>query len=241
MKIEQIPALNDNYLFIIYDFSNKDDAIIIDPTTFGDAEAFLQSKSLNLTHILNTHHHPDHIGGNEKLQKKYGCEILGLKDDADRIPGISQHVQEGEILEFGELKFEVMFLPGHTNGHIAFFEKNHEILFVGDVLFSLGCGRLFEGTHEEMFNSLQKIKELPNETMIYCAHEYSEINCRFALSVDENNEDLQKHYSKICHLRETSLPTVPVRLVDEKNLNPFLKAQNIEEFQRLRKLRDVFR
>ena len=177
MKIEIIPCLSDNFSYLIHD-KESDKVLIVDPAEYKACDNVIK-KYKKLDFILNTHHHADHVDGNLELKKKYNSKILGFELDKDRIPGIDILLKENQKHKIGKLEFEVIFVPGHTKGHVAFFFFREKIVFTGDTLFSLGCGRVFEGTHEEMFNSLNKIKNLPPDTKIYCGHEYTKTNLNF--------------------------------------------------------------
>jgi len=245
-KIHQLALWEDNYIYILQEGT---EAIVIDPGEFETVQNFLCENKLQLKFILNTHHHFDHVGGNEKLKKYWNCPIYAFKKDAHRIPGISTSssldrkdrlLEEGEKFIVGSFCFEVLFTPGHTLGHIIYWDQKKKILFCGDTLFAMGCGRLFEGSPEQMFQSLAQIKKLPPETLIHSAHEYTLKNAEFALSVEPNNEDLKKRYEKIKKLREHNKATVPFTLEEELLTNPFLRACSVSEFARIRKLRDHF-
>ena len=213
---------------------------VVDPGAAAPVSRFLKDRGLKLDFILNTHHHFDHTGGNLQLKKDWQAQIFGFKEDADRIPGMDQALNEGDELCVGQMKFEVLFVPGHTLGHIAFWNAKNKILFCGDTLFALGCGRLFEGTPAQMFAGLGKIKKLPPETLIYCAHEYSLKNARFALTQAPNFPPLKERFQDIKKLRQAGRPTVPFRLKQELATNPFLMAKTVEEFEKLRRKRDRF-
>ena len=207
-----------------------------------------------LDFILNTHHHLDHVGANLELKKRYNCEIVGNKKDKDRIPGISICLTEGEKLKIGDAECKVIEVSGHTVGHISFYFEKENLIFCGDTLFSLGCGRLFEGTPEIMVESLLKIRSLPNQTKIYCAHEYTLKNAEFALSLEPENKIIKKKMKQIKEKRFNGLATVPSLLGEEKVLNPFLrfddqslrlslgfeKLSNIESFRKIREMKDDF-
>ena len=202
MKVEIIPCLSDNFSYLIQD-KESDKVSIVDPAEYKACDNVIK-KYKKLDFILNTHHHADHVDGNLELKKKYNSKILGFELDKDRIPGIDILLKEDQKHKIGELEFEVIFVPGHTKGHVAFFFFKEKIVFTGDTLFSLGCGRVFEGTHEEMFNSLNKIKKLPSDTKIYCGHEYTKSNLNFCLAYDSKNTflkekeiDIQKKLSLI--------------------------------------------
>ena len=238
-KIYQIPLWEDNYVYLLTD-RKSDKTAVIDPGDFESVQKFLKQNNLTLDYILNTHHHWDHTGGNLKLKKEWGCSIYGFKEDAKRIPGIDVGLTEGESAFVGSLRFEVLYVPGHTLGHIAFWNRENKILFCGDTVFAMGCGRLFEGSPEQMFNSLSKIKKLPEDSLIYCAHEYSLKNAKFALTVQPDNKALEKRFRKVSYLRKQGKATVPFYLKEELLTNPFLKAKTVSEFAEIRKLRDQF-
>ena len=239
MKIEIIKCLQDNYTYLIIDGTNKN-ACVVDPGESGPIINFLRNKDINLRYILNTHHHHDHIGGNLELKKKYGSKIVAFKDDNDRIPEIDIFVQDNQIWKADNFEAKIYHTPGHTNGHITFHFFNEKKIFTGDTLFSLGCGRIFEGTFEQMFNSLSKIKKLPKETEIYCGHEYTLQNSNFCIKHDSKNSKLKDKIIKIKEKIAHGLPTIPTNLGEEIECNIFLKAQNIETFSKLRDLKDNF-
>lgn len=235
----QIPALKDNYIYLLYSAATRECAVIDAPMAAPVLDV-LEQRQWKLSHIFNTHHHGDHIGANHDLNARTHCEIIGYAGDAPRIPGITRTVDDKQIFFWGNTSIEVMFLPGHTLGHIAYYLSEPGWFFCGDTLFLMGCGRLFEGTAEQMFASLQRIKELPDETLIFCAHEYTQTNGRFALTVDSENKALTERMKRVNALRNQNLPTVPASLAEEKQTNPFLRCQHVEEFKRLRELRNDF-
>ena len=195
MKIEIIKCLNDNYSYLIFD-QVTNTVSIIDPAEFMPCDKVIQ-KYKKLDYILNTHHHADHVDGNIELKKKYNSKIMGFEDDKDRIPGIDILLKNDQNQKIGNLDFKTIFIPGHTKGHVAFYFKNEKIVFTGDTLFSLGCGRVFEGTNLDMFNSLNKLKILPPETKVYCGHEYTKSNLNFCIKYDLNNSLLKKNRLKL--------------------------------------------
>ena len=252
MIIEIIPCLSDNYSYIIYE--KKSNTIsIVDPAEFEACDKVI-NKYKKLDFILNTHHHADHVGANLELKKKYRSKILGSNSDKDRIPGIDILLKENQKQNIGNLEFEVMFVPGHTKGHIAFFFSKERVAFTGDTLFSLGCGRIFEGTHKEMFNSLNKIKSLPPDTKIYCGHEYTKSNLNFCLAYDPNNSFLKEREIDILKKFKSNHPTIPSTLDQEIKTNIFLRCNDpeikntlglngsseVEVFSKLRDLKDTF-
>ncbi|WP_339713624.1 hydroxyacylglutathione hydrolase [uncultured Sneathiella sp.] len=225
LEIHQIPVLSDNYVYLFRD-PVSDQVGVVDPAVSEPVLKKLKELGWKLTHIINTHHHPDHTGANLELKEKTGCTIVGAKNDAARIPGIDVQVEEGDIFEFGSQRAEVYEVPGHTVGHIAYWFEESDALFCGDTLFALGCGRLFEGTPAQMWDSIGKFRALPDDTKVYCAHEYTEANGRFALSVDPKNAALKQRFNEILELRKKKLPTVPSTLGEEKQTNPFMRADD---------------
>jgi hydroxyacylglutathione hydrolase len=220
-------CLRDNYGFLVHDGASGITAAIDAPEA-ARIDAALAAREWKLTHILNTHHHFDHAGGNLELQSRWNCTIIGAKSDAARIPGISRVVADGEVFDLGGHSVEVMDVSGHTRGHVAYYFREDGILFSGDALFALGCGRLFEGSAEQMWSSLQRIMALPDETVIYCAHEYTQANARFALSVEPGNTELVARAKEIDRLRAENKPTIPSTLGEEKRTNPFLRPTSRE-------------
>ena len=207
MKVEIIPCLGDNFSYLIHD-KESDKVSIVDPAEYKVCDNVIK-KYQKLDFILNTHHHADHVDGNLELKKKYNSKILGFELDKHRIPGIDIPLKENQKHTIGKLEFEVIFVPGHTKGHIAFFFFKEKVVFTGDTLFSLGCGRVFEGTHEEMFNSLNKIKKLPPDTKIYCGHEYTKSNLNFCLKYDSKNTFLKEKEIEIQRKLSSNQPTIP--------------------------------
>ena len=253
IEIIQYPVLEDNYNFIIRD-EVADMTAAVDPSVPEHAMAILLQKGWKLDYIFNTHHHDDHTGANLKLKEMTDCEVVGYKRDAERIPGIDIMVEEGDVFPFGGIDLDVLYIPGHTDGHIAYYCDSLNFVFCGDTLFAMGCGRLVEGTAEQMMNSLKKLVSLPEVTLVYCAHEYTEKNGEFALKFDRGNEALRKRMEEVRELRAMAKPTVPTTIGLEKKTNPFLRThipmlrQNLgmpggtalEVFTELRKQKDSF-
>ena len=253
MQIIPIPCLTDNYAYIINDNISKIVGVV-DPSEATPVIAFLKKKNLQLNYILNTHHHFDHIGGNLELKKMYNAKIVGFENDKKRIPGIDIALTDNECWKFGSFELKIIYIPGHTLGHICFYFENEKVAFTGDTLFSLGCGRIFEGTYEQMFSSLNKIKNLPKDTKIYCGHEYTEKNSEFCISLDSRNKKLISKINDIKLKRSNNLPTVPSSLKDEIECNIFFRCEDehvksslmmknntpIEVFMKLRDLKDNF-
>ena len=239
MEVKIIPCLNDNYSYLIFN-KNKKSACVIDPSESEPVIKIIEKYKLNLRYILNTHHHYDHVGGNKKLKKKYNSKVVGFKDDKDRIPEIDILVENNEIWKKENFEAKIYHIPGHTTGHIAFHFYKEKKIFTGDTLFSLGCGRLFEGTYEQMFNSLKKIKNLPLDTKIYCGHEYTLQNSIFCLTNDSENTKLKEKIVQVKDKINNNLPTLPTTLADELECNIFLKAKDLKTFSKLRDLKDNF-
>lgn len=227
LEIIQIRALSDNYNYLLRDAATGKTAAV-DPSEAAPLLAELERRGWRLDAILNTHHHADHVGGNLGLQRHFGCSIYGYDPDMERIPNLTHPLQDGDRVMLGESCATVLFIPGHTLGHIAYYFPEDSALFCGDTLFSLGCGRLFEGSPEQMHASLGRLAALPPETRVYCAHEYTESNGRFALTLEPQNAALQRRMQQVRALRQRGEPTVPSTLAEELRTNPFLRPQSQE-------------
>ena len=239
MKIEIIPCLKDNYSYIIIDLKNKN-TCVVDPSESKPIINFLEKNNLQLNYILNTHHHYDHVGGNAELKKRYKAKIVGFEGDCERIPEIDIMLKDGEIWKQDNFEAKVIHIPGHTLGHICFYFYNDKSIFTGDTLFSLGCGRIFEGTYSQMYESLKKLKELPHDTKIFCGHEYTMQNSRFCLAHDQNNKNLKNKIINIKKKLQEKLPTIPSTIKEELECNIFLRSDNVKTFSKLRDLKDNF-
>ena len=252
-EVHLFSCLRDNYGYLLHDPESGLTASIDTPEEEPILRA-LDERGWQLTHIMNTHHHWDHTGANLALKEQTGCTIIGPRTDADRIPGIDVKVGDGDRFEFGLQSIEVYEVPGHTRGHIALRVPEHGIAFTGDTLFAMGCGRLFEGTPDQMWDSLQKMLAWPDDTQIYCGHEYTLNNGRFALTVDPDNTTLQQRVDQVGRQREDGKTTMPTTLALEKATNPFLRpdddgirqtlemndARPVEVFARIRALKDAY-
>ena len=252
-EIVTIKSLSDNYIWLLRN-NIKNLTAVIDPSDDKDVNEVLLLKNWHLNQIVNTHHHFDHTNGNLKLKNKWKAELIGPEEEKDKIKSIDRYVSDGDKTEIAGLDALVIHTPGHTLGHVMYYLKNEKILFAGDTIFSLGCGRVFEGTMNDMFSSLNKIKELDPKTLIYCGHEYTENNLKFALEVNPNNKNLKTFSKKIYKLINAGKPTVPSLLEDELKCNPFLQTENdeisnyfdedkllgLELFSKLRELKDKF-
>jgi len=226
LDIVQISVLTDNYIYLIHD-SVSGETAVVDPALAKPVLDLLESKGWQLTYILNTHHHWDHVGGNLELKKNTGCQIIAAHADSGRIPGIDRSVVEGDIISLGQHQARVIATPGHTSGHIVYYFAKDDALFCGDTLFAMGCGRLFEGTAEQMWTSLQKLKVLPPSIRVYCTHEYTQANGRFALSVEPDNFKLQQRIIEVAELRSANQSTVPSTIGNEKATNPFFREDSV--------------
>lgn len=226
LEIIQIPVFNDNYIYLLHEPESGATAAV-DPAAAQPVLEVLAQKGWQLTHIFNTHHHWDHVDGNLELKRKTGCQIIASHFDRNRIPGIDFAVAENDSVALGAQQVRVLETPGHTAGHVVYYFENESALFCGDTLFVMGCGRLLEGTAEQMWHSLGKLKALPDTTNIYCAHEYTQTNGRFALSVEPDNAVLQRTMQQVDRRREQGLPTVPSTLEQELATNPFFRADSL--------------
>jgi hydroxyacylglutathione hydrolase len=239
MRVEIIPCLQDNYSYLIID-DNNNSACVVDPGEAKPIVDYLKNKNIKLRYILNTHHHFDHIGGNEYLKKKFGSIVVGFKKDINRIPEIDVLLEDNQIWKAENFEAKIIHIPGHTSGHICFHFFKEKLVFTGDTLFSLGCGRIFEGTYKEMFESLNKIKSLPEETKVYCGHEYTLSNLKFCIKYNPENQNLKKKAENIKKKNDNGLPTIPSTIKDELECNIFLRANDLESFSKLRDLKDNF-
>ena len=238
MQIKIIKCLQDNYSYIIID--NNNNACVVDPSESDPVIKYLEENKINLKFILNTHHHYDHVGGNKELKKKYNAKVLGYINDKERIPEIDIFLKNKEIWNTDSFKFQTFHIPGHTSGHICYYFKNEKFLFTGDTLFSLGCGRIFEGTYEQMFSSLQLFKSFPKDTKIFCGHEYTLKNSEFCKKYDPKNKKLDNRILEIKNVLSKGLPTIPTTIEDELDCNIFLRSGDLETFSKLRDLKDNF-
>ncbi|MGB0934571.1 MAG: hydroxyacylglutathione hydrolase [Alphaproteobacteria bacterium] len=223
MTIIPLPLLKDNYAYLLH-CPHTSETAIIDPSESAPVIEELDKRGLKLTYIINTHHHHDHVGGNEEIKKHTDCQVVCSYTDRNRVPGADISLKEGDIFKLGQHEARIMEIPGHTIGHMALWFIKDEAVFVGDTLFSLGCGRMFEGTPEQMWNSLRRLADLPRTTKVYCGHEYTRANGRFALDIDPHNPALKDYYHQVQQLRDSGKPTVPSTIEIEVETNPFLRA-----------------
>ena len=225
LQIEQFPCRSDNFGVLIHDDKSGQTATI-DAPELGPILAVLEARGWNLTHILTTHWHPDHVEANLDLKARYELEIIGPAAEADKIPGIDRTVKGGDNFDFSGYRVDVIDCPGHTLGGISLHIASEKLLFAADTLFALGCGRLLEGTPAQMWDSLSKLMALSDDTIVYCGHEYTLSNAKFALTIDPRNEALVARAMEIEGLRAAGLPTLPTTIGREKETNPFLRASD---------------
>ncbi len=240
LSAHAVPILSDNYAWLLRDEATGMTAIV-DPADADACIAAIDAAGGRLDMILLTHHHGDHVAGTDDVRARYGCPVVGAAADAHRLPRLDRAVIEGDTVALGNSSLEVIDTPGHTLGHIAFFGAENHVLICGDTLFSLGCGRLLEGTAADMHASLRKFAALPADTLVCCGHEYTQSNARFALHVDPGNAALRARAAQVDRLRADAKPTIPSRLSDELAENPFLRAPDVATLARLRSQKDNFR
>ncbi|MGQ0742119.1 MAG: hydroxyacylglutathione hydrolase [Alphaproteobacteria bacterium] len=253
LEIEPVPCLIDNYAYLVYERGGPFCAVV-DPSEAAPLQRALAARGLKLTHILNTHHHHDHVGGNPVLKQESGAQIVAAEKDRARIPGLDVGLREGDVFRLGACEARIIEIPAHTSAHIAYWFVDDGAVFTGDTLFLMGCGRLFEGTPEMMCTSLAKLAALPAETRVFCGHEYTLNNGHFAQTVEPNNTALQARMKKESETRARGQPTVPGKIGEELATNPFLrthspeirkalgmdKASDVDVFAELRRRKDVF-
>ena len=236
MEIVPVPQLADNYAYLLIDPTSAD-AAVVDCAEAGPVLDEARRRSARLLAVLATHHHFDHVGGHHNLlESNPGLRIFGSADDAARIPGITDRVRDGETITLGGLSARVILIPAHTSGHVAYHFRREQAVFTGDTLFVAGCGRLFEGDAAQMMRSLGKLASLPDETSVYCGHEYSEKNLRFATTLEPGNGRLRDKLARVQEARRAGKPTVPSTIADEKATNPFLRTTSPELAASVRRL-----
>lgn len=238
LEIVAVPAFTDNYIWLVHDEESGETAVV-DPGDTAPALAETKRRGWTITQVWNTHHHWDHSGGNVAVKDATGCTISGPA--AEDIPGRDVALSEGSELRIGSHVGRAMEIPGHTLGHLALVLDQDRIAFVGDTLFAMGCGRLFEGTPQQMYRSLQRIAELPEDTALYCGHEYTLANARFAAHAEPDNSEIAARLEEVKALREEHKVTLPTTVAEERATNPFVRASNWEEFARLRRAKDSSR
>ena len=238
MEIVQIPVLTDNYVYLVH---ADGETAVVDPAVAEPVLAAAAARGWRIAQILNTHWHPDHTGANLAIKAATGARVTGPAGEAAKIPGLDRAVAQGDSVHVGKLPGRVIDVPGHTAGHNAYHFADAEVLFCGDTLFALGCGRLFEGTAAQMAGSLAKLMALPDATRVYCAHEYTQANARFAVTVEPDNAALARRAVEIDAARAAGRPTVPSTIGQERATNPFVRAHDVAEFAARRAAKDTFR
>ncbi|GCE83254.1 hydroxyacylglutathione hydrolase [Komagataeibacter diospyri] len=239
LAVKAIPILSDNYAWFVHD-GVTGAAGMVDPAQEAPLIAAIDAAGDRLDLIFLTHHHADHVAAADALRQRYGAKIVGPVAEAARLPRLDIAVRDGDVVELGQSRAQVIATPGHTAGEVSYYFPDGPALFCGDTLFSMGCGRLFEGTPADMFASLQRIKALPDDTLICCGHEYTQSNARFALHVDPDNTALKARAAQVADLRGRGAPTLPVPLLVERQTNPFLRAHDVATLARLRREKDSF-
>lgn len=254
LTIHLVPCLSDNYAYLVHE-PETNSVAVVDPSEAAPVFAALDRHKLKLTQILNTHHHFDHTGGNLELKEKTGARVIGPRADRERIPGIDEEVGEGDTWALGTAKANIFDIPAHTKGHIAFWFEADKAVFTGDTMFAMGCGRLFEGTPAQMWSSLSKLAALPPDTRVYCGHEYTLSNGKFAVTLEPNNQALKKRMTEVERLRAEGKATIPSTIGLERETNPFLRPSSgelrralglesaglVEVFAETRRRKDVFK
>ncbi|CAN5235957.1 hydroxyacylglutathione hydrolase [soil metagenome] len=240
LEIVRIPVLSDNYVWLVHE-AVSGETMVVDPAVAEPVLAEADSRGWEITHIWNTHWHPDHTSGNAGIKAATGCTITGPRAEAARIPTLDVMVGGGDVVHLGNVAATVIDVPAHTAGHIAFSLPTEHIVFVGDTLFAMGCGRLFEGTADQMFDNMRKLEALPDDTSVYCAHEYTQSNGRYALVVEPDNAELVARMKSVDMLRSKGEPTVPTTIGLERATNPFMRASNVGELAERRAAKDGFK
>jgi hydroxyacylglutathione hydrolase len=250
LRIERIPTFGDNYTYLaICDETNE--AAIIDAPEEDPVVKRVEATGATVKMVLSTHHHFDHSKANPELGERYGVPVYGHVSDSERLPGMTNGIDEGDKIQFGNQEARVLFIPSHTTGHVAYVFDNANVVFTGDMLFAGGCGRLFEGNAQMMYDALcVKLSALPNDTLVYCGHEYTEGNLKFALTIEPDNAEIKERYDKVCEIRANAAAdwhdatpaemTIPSSIADEKATNPFMRADDAADLGRIRELKDNF-
>jgi hydroxyacylglutathione hydrolase len=240
MEIVRVPALTDNYIWLVHDPASGD-ALVVDPAVAEPVLEAAAARGWRIGQIWNTHWHPDHTGGNAAIKAATGANVTAPRAEADRIPTLDRAVAEGDTVTLGAIEARVMDVPAHTAGHIAYHLPSERAAFVGDTLFAMGCGRLFEGTAEQMHANLRRLAALPPDTKVYCAHEYTLSNARFAATVEPDNAELARRIAEVEAARARGEATVPTTIALELATNPFVRAASVEQFAERRHAKDNFR
>ena len=238
IEIVRVPVLSDNYVWLVHEAASGE-TLVIDPAVAEPVLAAAEARGWKITQIWNTHWHPDHVGGNAQIKAATGCMITGPAAEAERISTLDVQVRGGDVVQLGDVRAMVLDVPAHTAGHIAYYFETEQVAFVGDTLFAMGCGRLFEGTAAQMFDNMRKLEALGDDTAIYCAHEYTLSNARFAVTVEPDNAALQQRVSDVVAARERGEATVPTTIALERATNPFMRARSVEELAARRAAKDA--
>ena len=238
LEIVRVPVLSDNYVWLAHE-AQSGETLVVDPAVAPPVLAAADARGWTITQIWNTHWHPDHVGGNAEIKAATGCVITGPANEAERIPTLDVHVRGGDVVQLGALRAKVIDVPAHTAGHIAYHFVTEQAAFVGDTLFAMGCGRLFEGTAAQMYDNMRKLEALGDDTAIYCAHEYTLSNARFAVTVEPDNADLVARLADVIAHRERGEATVPTTIALERATNPFMRAKSVEELAARRAAKDA--
>jgi len=239
LEIIRIPVLSDNYVWLVHE-PESGETMVVDPAVAEPVLAEAAKRGWTITQIWNTHWHPDHTGGNAAIKEATGCHITGPEAERERIPTLDTFVKEGDTVKLGNVVADVIDVPAHTAGHIAFYIPSEKVAFVGDTLFAMGCGRLFEGTAEQMYENMRKLEALPDDTKIYCAHEYTQSNGEYALVAEPDNLALKERMAEVLTLRSRGEATVPTTIGQERATNPFMRAASAAELGERRTAKDNF-
>lgn len=238
LDIVRVPVLSDNYVWLVHE-SQSGETLVVDPAVAVPVLAAAEARGWTITQIWNTHWHPDHVGGNAEIKAATGCTITGPADEAERIMTLDVLVRGGDVVQLGGVSANVIDVPAHTAGHIAYHFESEHAAFVGDTLFAMGCGRLFEGTAAQMYENMRKLEALGDDTAIYCAHEYTLSNARFAVTVEPDNADLTRRFADVVAARERGEATIPTTIALERATNPFMRATSVEELAARRAAKDA--
>jgi hydroxyacylglutathione hydrolase len=240
LEIARVPVLSDNYVWLVHDGAGAE-TVVVDPSLAAPVLDAAAARGWRITQIWNTHWHPDHIGGNAAIKAATGCVVTGPAAEADRIPTLDRRVKEGDTVRIGAHEAAVIDVPAHTAGHIAYYFEQDAALFIGDTLFAMGCGRLFEGTPAQMFANMRRLEALPGETRVYCAHEYTLANARYARVAEPDNEAIAERLMRVEAARAVNEATVPTTIALERATNPFMRAATVGELAARRAAKDAFR
>ncbi len=239
LEIIRIPVLSDNYVWLVHEPESQE-TMVVDPAVAEPVLAEAEKRGWTITQIWNTHWHPDHTGGNAAIKEATGCHITGPEAEKERIPTLDTMVREGDRVKLGDVTADVIDVPAHTAGHIAFHISSEKVAFVGDTLFAMGCGRLFEGTAAQMYDNMRKLESLPDSTKVYCAHEYTQSNGEYALVAEPDNLAIKERMAEVLTLRSRGEATVPTTIRQERATNPFMRAASAEELAARRTAKDNF-